>query len=174
MKSKNCAVCNKEFMPFRMAQKVCSPKCATKYSKALKAQERRKLRDRKELLKSRSDWLKEVQIEFNKYIRARDENLPCISCQRFHVGKYDAGHYRTVKAAPHLRFDENNVHKQCNPCNTHLSGNLINYRMNLINKIGLEAVEKIESDNAPKHYTIDDLKELKAHYKAKLKGLKNV
>lgn len=119
----------------------------------------------KERVKTRGEWLREAQAEFNKYIRLRDHGEPCISCQRHHQGQYHAGHYRTVGSSPELRFEELNVMKQCQPCNNHLSGNLVEYRKNLIKKIGLDKVEWLEGPHDPKHYTIDDIKEIKDKYK---------
>lgn len=49
----------------------------------------------------------------------------------------------------------------------------MHYRRGLIAKIGLEAVEQLESDNEPKHYTIDDIKKIKGIYKLKCKELEN-
>lgn len=43
-----------------------------------------------------------------------------------------------------MRFMEDNVHGQCLQCNYFLSGNLLNYRRNLIVKIGQEAVDKLD------------------------------
>jgi hypothetical protein len=54
----------------------------------------------------------------------------------------------------------------------HLHANLINYRVGLIARIGLEAVEALETDQVSRKYSIDDLKAIKAHYRAKLKELK--
>lgn len=68
-----------------------------------------------------------------------------------------------------LRFDEDNTHKQCSVCNNHKSGNLAEYRPNLINKIGKEAVERLEGPHDPKKYTIDELQELLSIYQAKNK-----
>jgi hypothetical protein len=82
-----------------------------------------------------------------------------------------AGHYMSVGARPELRFDENNVNAQCAPCNNHLSGNIVLYRKGLIAKIGLEAVEALEGPHEPKHYTVDDLKQIKADYTAMAKAL---
>lgn len=45
------------------------------------------------------------------------------------------------------------------------------YRVNLINRIGLERVESLEGPHDPAKYTIDDLKAIKATYKAKLREL---
>lgn len=124
LKPKKCKSCGIEFIPKNSLQKVCSPKCALDLTRqnAQKAQERaekKKQRERKAKLKSRSEWLKEAQAVFNKFIRLRDKNEPCISCGRYHQGQYHAGHYRSVGACPELRFCELNVHKQCAPCNDH-------------------------------------------------------
>lgn len=110
--------------------------------------------------------LNEAQKAFNKYIRLRDAKEPCISCQRHHSGQYHAGHYKTVGARSDLRFHEDNCHKQCAPCNNHLSGNIGEYIGNLINKIGqkrfdaLTLVRKVE-------YTCEDLKGIELIYKDK-------
>jgi hypothetical protein len=132
------------------------------------------IREAREKIKTRSQWLKEVQTEFNKFIRARDEKLPCISCQRFHTGQWHCGHYLSVGSNPALRFCEDNCHKQCAPCNNHLSGNIIAYRRAIIEKLGIQKVEWLEGHHEPKKYTIDELKALKAHYKQLYKELKTV
>jgi len=162
------------FVQYRTLQAVCSPRCAIKEAKAkTEKKERQQLAVRKKALKTLGEHKKELQTLFNKFIRLRDAELPCISCQRHHAGQYHAGHYLTVGARPNLRYNELNVSKQCAPCNNHLSGNLINYRINLINKIGLEAVEALESDHEPKHYKVSDILEMKSEYKAKIKQLEN-
>lgn len=119
----------------------------------------------------RSFQLKKTQQIFNKYIRLRDDANPCISCGRHHSGQYHAGHYKTVGAHPELRFNERNCHKQCAPCNNHLSGNIVNYRNNLIALYSLEYIEGIESPMAVKRYTIDNLKTIQKWYKRKTKRL---
>ena len=169
IKAKVCKICGEAFTPARSMQSVCSPRCAIKDAQNKRQEKhlrevRKTQRKERKKLKSRSDWMKEAQAAFNRYIRLRDKDEPCISCQRHHDGQYHAGHYRTVGANPELRFDENNVMKQCSACNNHLSGNLVNYRINLIKKIGLSAVEELEGHHPPKKYTIEDLKEIKQRY----------
>ena len=105
-------------------------------------------------------------------IRERDRLLPCISCGRHHQGKYDAGHYRTVGSNPALRFEPLNCHKQCVPCNQHKSGNIVEYRLNLVQRIGADQVAWLEGPHEPKKYTIEDLQQIKAHYRALLRDLK--
>jgi len=122
-------------------------------------------------LKTLSHHKKETQVVFNKYIRKRDEKLPCISCQRHHRGQYHAGHYLSVGAHPELRFNENNCHKQCSVCNNHLSGNQIKYRVNLVKKIGLKSVEELETNQMQYKHTKELLSKLKSLYKEKFKNL---
>ena len=126
---------------------------------------------RKEALKTRGDYLKELQTIFNRWIRLRDQGEPCISCQK-PCKKENAGHFQAVNKKPELRFEPLNVHLQCEYCNTYLHGNLIDYRINLIKKIGLEKVEWLEGYHEPKNYTIDQIKGLKVMYKLKIKNLK--
>ena len=138
--------------------------------------QRKELREKKLALKTRSEWIQDVQKVFNEFIRLRDNKLGCISCGVPFMssavgGSYDAGHYQSRGAKPHLRFVENNVAGQCKRCNRYLSGNVANFRTGLIARIGIEAVEALESDNAPRHYTIDDLKSLKSLYQTKIKEL---
>ena len=129
-------------------------------------------RERKVKLKSRAEWLRAAQEIFNKFIRLRDKNEPCISCGRYHPGQWHAGHYRSVGACPELRFCELNVWKQCSPCNNHKSGNAIEYRINLVKRIGAEKVEWLERhDHEPKKYTVEECKEIIKYYKAKVKEL---
>lgn len=173
IKPKRCAACRNDFFPSRPMQKACGIECAQAIAKKKREKiERADLKAAKERIKPRGQWLKEAQAAFNAFIRGRDADQPCISCNRHHEGQWHAGHYLSTGARPELRFDESNVHKQCQPCNTHLSGNLILYRVWLIKKIGYEAVSRLEGPHAANHYTIDDLRAIKARYVAKLKELK--
>jgi hypothetical protein len=170
-----CAICRSEYKKWSISQKVCgSVECAKAFAEKERAKkERKEYRARKEKLKSRSGWLADAQTAVNAYIRARDEGKPCISCGRHHSGQNHAGHYRSVGAASHLRFDEENIHLQCQPCNVHKSGNAIEYRIHLIERIGSAAVARLERDNQVKKWTIEEAKEIRDLYRAKLKGLKN-
>ena len=179
LKPKKCKVCGNQFTPFSSLAKACSPKCAIELvrntaQKAREKAEKKRLKERKAKLKSRAEWLKEAQKVFNQFIRLRDKDEPCISCGRFDVVQWHAGHYRTTKAAPELRFCELNVHKQCSQCNDYLSGNIPMYRPNLIAKIGLAQVEWLERyDHELKKFTVEDCKEIIQYYKAKIKELSN-
>jgi hypothetical protein len=176
MKLKKCK-CGSEYQQYTSMQNCCVECLAEKVAKnriksdkVAHTAQKRELIKAKEAIKSRSDWMKEAQQAFNAWVRERDKDKPCISCQRHHTGQYHAGHYRTTKSCPELRFEPLNVHKQCSVCNNHMSGNILEYRINLI-KLGVD-IDWLEGNHEPKKYTIDDLKALKALYKQKLKELK--
>lgn len=171
-----CKVCTAEFKQQRMGQKTCAdPVCRKEWKRqaGLRKQALADRRAQKEKLKTRQEHAKEAQAAFNAWIRWRDRDIPCISCGTDRAAQWDASHYRSVGAVPALRFDEANVHKACSVCNQHKSGNIIEYRLRLIHKIGPEELARLEGPHEPKKYTIDQLKELKAHYKAKLKELRD-
>lgn len=180
-RKKRCKACQVMFTPVRAFQAVCGEiVCALavvsdnqgRARKALDELGRKELRAARERIKTKGDYMREAQAAFNAWIRERDRLLPCISCGRHHQGKYDAGHYRTVGSNPALRFEELNCHKQCVPCNQHKSGDIVNYRINLVAKIGADKVAWLEGPHEPKKYTIEDLQQLKALYRQKLRDLK--
>jgi hypothetical protein len=179
-KPRKCRVCKTVFVPARSTQTVCSPVCAGAWSKKLaeekaaraKREERKSMKERAEKIKTRGTHLKELQAVFNQWIRLRDAGQPCIACGRYHKGQNHAGHYRSVGSCPELRFDPDNVHLTCQPCNVHLSGNLIQMRIGMIKKIGLARVEWLEGYHEPKKYTIAEIIAMKALYRQKVRELK--
>jgi len=172
-RQRKCAICREMFTPRSMTHKACKDECAIALIARDKDAKHRKVdRERKQALKTRQDWLREAQAAFNTYIRERDRDQPCISCGRFHDGSYDAGHYRSVGAQPGLRFEETNCHKQCVPCNQHKAGNIVEYRIRLIDRIGQLAVDWLEMDHPPLKLDIESIKELKAIYQRKTRELK--
>ena len=179
-KQKKCKACRNEFVPTRPMQKVCCGDCAISLGNLKKAKRERKAvaddkkatREKLDAMKSKGRLVAEAQVAFNRYIRLRDAGLPCICCgqpmgEGVHGGAVDAGHYRSPGSAPHLRFSESNVHAQRKQCNRYGSGNVVGYRLGLIERIGLVAVEALEADNTPRKYSADDLRAIKATYQAK-------
>jgi hypothetical protein len=74
-------------------------------------------------------------------------------------------------ARPDLRFDLDNIHKQCAPCNEHLSGNIANYRIELVKRIGQAGVDRLEGPAKQDKLTRDELIELKTLFKAMAREL---
>lgn len=171
-KCKNCGERVREYVVINNVA-FCSREAAVKWSYANKskgadiARKEQKKKDtvRKKELKSAGDYIKEAQVAVNKYIRLRDRNKPCVSCggnpDQIRGGTFDAGHYRSRGSASHLRFNLLNIHKQCVKCNRFNSGNAVDYRIELINRIGQDNVDKLESDNKPRKFTVEYLTRLK-------------
>jgi hypothetical protein len=188
-KKKICGnpACGISFPPQRLGQAVCSPKCGLaikdvnqeKARKSLAQIERREIKVRKEKLKSRADHLREAQAAVNEFVRLRDAHLPCISCDSMPSdhdlitgSRWDAGHYRSVGACPELRFEPLNIHRQCVKCNRNLSGNAVEYRIRLVKRIGAEKVDWLEGPHSARKYTVDEIKTIKADYRALTRELK--
>jgi hypothetical protein len=136
-------------------------------------------RKKREGLKRIPDLIAEAQKAFNAYIRERDKEQPCICCGRastavvgLHAHGWDAGHYRSTGSASHLRFSEDNCHRQLVYCNRHGAGRAVDYRVGLVRRIGIERVEALESSNAPHKWERDELIAIKALYVQKLKELR--
>lgn len=155
-KNKTCKFCKeskpKEEMIVVNMTNFCNHSCAAKHgiklstaskkcqlAKKEKA-DRKVLKERKEAIKPKAKWLSELQAVFNKYVRLRDINDGCISCDKTKdwLGQWHASHYFSRGHSSALRFNLHNVHKSCSVCNSHLSGNIGQYTPRIIEKIGQE------------------------------------
>jgi hypothetical protein len=121
--------------------------------------------------KTRGAHVLELQAAFNELVRLRDADQPCISCGTYQ-GEWHAGHYRSVGSEPALRLEPDNCHRQCARCNVYMNGNLAAYRVNLIEKIGLDRVEWLEGNHPPLKLTLAEILEMKTLYRAEVRRLK--
>lgn len=176
IKQKKCKICKSEFTPQRPLQNVCGYKCAAEHANNLKvAKEKKEDKVKREKLKTHSELLKAAQIVFNKFIRLRDKDKPCISCDKPLIGNdVNASHYFSVGAYPNLRFNEFNVSNSCIRCNKELHGNISEYALRLPLRIGKDNFEKLVQDrNIPALYSKEDILEIIKKYKIKIKELQN-
>jgi hypothetical protein len=187
-KLKKCAVrtCRKPFEQRSISHKACGPECAQivaaqiAAAKRVKEEKAQRATDnaKREAMKTIPDLLAEVRTFFNAWVNLRDADKPCISCGSTRVatglkgGKRDCGHYRSVGSAGHLRFNEDNAHSQCKYCNEHLSGSHVMYRQGLKERIGLERLEAVESNNEVHKWTHSELRDLKARYQRLIKEMR--
>ena len=178
-----CKHCKTKFEPKYFLQKFClkTDECIKAYVEFMKTKKKKawkkEKQERREALKTKSDYWKECQTAFNAFIKLRDKDKPCISCGTTKQNiKYDAGHFHSIGAYPNIRIHEDNCHKQCsNNCNVHLSGNLLAYRENLIKRIGQERFDELERvKNIPLNYTIEDIKEKTKYYRKLVRELKKI
>ena len=173
MKTRKCKYCKSVFSPITTLQKNCfEPNCVAEWLNEVKQKNwKRKKAKLKMDLMTVQDYVKLAQQVFNKYIRLRDAGNVCISCNKKPL-KENAGHFYNANNHWSVRFDERNVHLQCEHCNTYLSGNLINYRGNLLKKIGIEEFDLLSVEaTKTRKFTIDELKEIIATYKKKIKEI---
>jgi hypothetical protein len=192
-RTRRCAIktCRKPFTPMSMTHKACSPECAIEVATAARGKketQERRLQARREAEEKRShkekveyskklQWhLERAQTAINAYIKARDFGKSCGCCGRpldWYLNKdIDCGHFRTVAAAGHLRYNEDNASAQSVYCNRNKAGNQAEYRQHLIMRIGQERVEALENNNQTKNWTREELYEITMTYRAKLKELK--
>jgi hypothetical protein len=122
----------------------------------------------REKLKTLGKFEAEAKTEFQKYIRKRDAELPCISCGTEQTDLWDGGHFKKAELYSGVIFDEMNCHKQCRKCNRFLGGNELNFREGLIVRYGESYVIEIEQRAAKLRvykYTKDQLKEIREKYR---------
>lgn len=163
IKSKKCKACGESFVYFSSLQKVCSVSCSLKHVRKEADKEfKRETKRRRENIKSRSEWYDDLQVLVNRYVRLRDADKPCCTCNKTNDVKYDAGHFLSRGAFPELRFELTNIHKQCSVnCNQHGSGMRKEYEDFIVATYGkaqliwLKGPHKLLKDRFPH---IDDIK----------------
>ena len=172
-KTRKCKYCKSVFSPITTLQKNCfEPSCVTEWLNEVKQKNWKRKKEKLKMdLMTVQDYVKLAQQVFNKYIRLRDTGNVCISCNKKPL-KENAGHFYNANNHWSVRFDERNVHLQCEHCNTYLSGNLIYYRENLLKKIGIEEFENLSVEATKiRKFTTDELKEIISTYKKKIKEM---
>lgn len=137
---------------------------------------KRQTKIKKDSMKRKQDYEKDLETVFNRFIRLRDKDQPCISCDK-QAGTYtmSAGHYYPAGSHKNIRFDEDNVHSQCwYNCNKNKSGNLSEYLPRLIAKIGEKAFRDLEQRRLiHAHYSIPEIQEMIIHYKSEVKRIEH-
>ncbi|EEN2095631.1 recombination protein NinG [Salmonella enterica subsp. enterica serovar Florida] len=190
---RKCKVCREWFHPAYSNVVWCCPEHGAIYALELRAKEkikaeakrikekhqaekkeRQRHADRLRAVKPLRHWIKMTQRVYNDWRREYllSQGYGCISCGTKTAPVWHAGHYRTTAAAPQLRFTDNNIWLQCPSCNVHKSGNIEAYRAALVELIGEASVQELESSNERHRYTSEELAEIRADARAKLRALK--
>ena len=164
-----CKNCKDKFEPIHFNAKYCSKDaCRTVWIETAKVKQwTKEKKARKEKLETVQDLMKKAQKVFNTWIRKRDKSkgLNCISCKK-PCKKENAGHYFSSGGHKNVTFNEDNVHLQCEYCNTFLHGNLLNYQVEIEKRIGGERLIKLhEEAHKTRKYTREELKEIIKKYK---------
>ena len=144
--------------------------------KKVEKERKREERDKRESMKSIQRLIQEARKPFQKWIKLRDMNRGCISCDDVHTDLWDGGHLFKAELYSGLIFDERNVNKQCRRCNKHLDGNEANYILGLTKRYGAEFVKKLQDDaRILRNYkfTREELKKLKKKYQKLVREYKS-
>ena len=162
-----CKNCKDKFDPIHFNAKYCSKdECRKVWIETAKVKQwTKEKKARKEKLETVQDLMKKAQRVFNTWIRKRDKGLNCISCNK-PCKKENAGHYFSSGGHKNVTFNEDNVHLQCEYCNTFLHGNLLEYQVGIEKRIGGERLIKLhEQAHKTRKFTREELKEIIAKYK---------
>jgi hypothetical protein len=163
-----CTICERPFLRLNSLQIVCGVRCAIKAPRLERKRAKARDRARAEALKTRSDWMREAQAAVNRYVRLRDirAGRGCITCgatpEQKRGGTTDAGHFRSVGSAPHLRFYLPQIALQCVTCNRYQGGRALDFRRALVARHGAEWVEWVEGLQGAAKWDTDYLRRLKA------------
>lgn len=112
---------------------------------------------------------------FSEYIRKRDTSnglFKCISCGKIKpADQCDCGHYIN-RWHTSVRWNEDNAHGECRHCNRFDENHILDYRRNLVNKIGEDRVLLLEAQkNKQTKMTDFEAEQLIRYYKDKIKSL---
>lgn len=160
-KTRKCGICRKTATQYNAVNAWCSPKHGAQIAIKLKvrkekraeAEKKREHAQRRKQAEPLKALLNRVKRACHAYIHARDAGKPCISCGKF-CDRMEAGHYKAAGrgGASPARFDPDNIHLQCHPCNRYNGGgNHYGYRPNLVGRIGEDrvlAVERLHNSRA--------------------------
>ena len=169
-----CKNCKQKFEQVRFNQKFClDPECVKAWVSEAKDQNWKKTKKKMQAdIETVQELMKAAQIVFNKFIRIRDKDKLCISCGLKLENKFDAGHYFSSGGHKAITFHEDNVHGQCVACNQWKHGNLIQYQIGIEQRIGGDRLMQLhEKAHKAAKYTREELRELIANYKQKIKNL---
>ena len=188
MRLKKCPECSEKYQPTRQLQPCCE-KMECKASYAIRhveaTRKRRRMQemnvqraDRKvikaKLAKLTPNYLEgKAQDAINGYIRVRDYEQGCISCDKgphWH-GQWQAGHLKTRGSNSFLRYSLHNINKQCSQCNKH-GGNVAEHERGIVDRYGESRLDYLLSAPKSRRYDADYLIRLAKIFRKRTRILK--
>ena len=131
---------------------------------------------------------KRVKVNFHKYVQLRDVQkaasgelvAKCIACSKSWIlntstdwKNFVASHYWRADLYKSIELNPMNVNGSCAHCNTRKHGNISEYQIHLLEKIGQENFDKlIIKRNQVKKCSFSELEELNNFYLEKIKEQK--
>jgi hypothetical protein len=170
--------CNNTFPQYNSIQTWCSPKCGAEI-----AQAKVKANYKAETIVLRNKYYandiktreKAAHDACHLWIKIRDKGLLCICCNLPIGEQGNAGHFHESGNNSRIRYDEDNIHYQRIYCNMYKGGDSDDYRGNLIKKIGIARVERLDSlKGGTMKRTCEDYKKIENYYKLKIKNFNDL
>ena len=113
----------------------------------------------------RKAW-KIMSVLVRKFHADDQERCRCVTCQKcFFWNEVDAGHFISKNKGGRLWFEWRNIHPQCGYCNRYLHGNQVAYTLFMVERYGLDEVQRIQSLSGVDKKTRSDYLELIEHLK---------
>jgi hypothetical protein len=189
--AKRCNNCGNKFTArFKTTERYCwEPDCKTiEAMEHVRKQREKQAKDRETVSNAISENKQRKTLSYLKtsvmtvchdYIKLRDKGKPCVSCGEPWHKDHQAGHWKSAGSYAGLRFDERNIHNQCEGCNIHKRGNVEKYadRIHLrIGYAGKEALEKaaVKYKHSAFKWERSRLVAIRKYYQEKIKSLKKV
>lgn len=169
--------CEKTFIPQSIEQKWCSVKCGTimamEQVPGTPQHKKRARRERREFRATDEKLLHRRAGYYSKrFAKLRDRHDGCIVCgQHKDYQQWQGGHFRTVGSCRALQYHVDNIHLECIYCNMYDSTHLVQYEINLREKIGDERVDFLKNFREPFKWTVEALQERIGFYKAGIREL---
>lgn len=187
-----CRYCSTTYKPARPMQpgRVCnSVECQHQHSMVFlsaqgkkKAQaeriaqiaDRRTVRAKLDELRPLSYFANKAQSAVNEYVRVRDYEQGCISCDkdRYWDGQWHAGHLVPRGRNSFLRFHLWNINKQCSVCNYHNGGMVAAHERGVVSRYSQYRLDYLRAAPSSKRYDVDYLVRLASVMRAKTRVLK--
>lgn len=171
-----CTKCYPDFILNTDYGKILLEKATIKGKQKAEKEQRKRTKEERESMKSISRLIQEAREPFQKWIRFRDANEPCISCGTTKAEIWDGSHFFKAEIYTGLIFNEVNVNKSCERCNRFLGGNESGYRLGLVKKYGEKVVKELEeASNHLREYKFsrEELKQIKQKYQRLLRDIKS-
>jgi len=134
------------------------------YSKQNSTKKAPRIKQKPSKITSKQSKAKLARYYCHKYIRERDKDKPCISCNKY-TDTIQAGHYKPDGQNSLLRYNEYNIHGQCVECNMMKSGNVRAYKASLEHIYPQAILSDLEAPKEPYSYSDDILDLVISHYK---------
>lgn len=179
-RKRKCKQCCEWFQPRSSFARACSPECAIAEARDQRERHERKWRQqRKQELKPLTKLCSETQVHVNRYVRLRDQDKGCISCDSPNIS--DAGHFISVGSkyrTSRIRFDVRQINGQCGHCNRYKGGgNQLGYIEGIKARYGEQRLQLIQDlrrmadQGALPPLTKDEVREIGAEYRRKAREL---